>query len=106
MVMQRIAAAIFPQSLPETFVQRNIVDTEPTAMAKTLSHQPVLVPITAAALRKARQAAVLLLGLALVTVPPQGVFGQANQQQEQQQREQQERERATTARPATTGAAG
>ena len=61
-------------------------------MAKSLSHQPVLPTIIAAALRNARQAAVLLLGLALVAVPPQVVFGQSNQQQEQQQREQQERE--------------
>jgi membrane protein involved in colicin uptake len=35
---------------------------------------------------------VLLLGLALVAVLPQVVFGRSNQQQEQQQREQQERE--------------
>ena len=61
-------------------------------MAKCLSHQPVLPTIIAAALRNARQATVLLLGLALVAVPPQVVFGQSNQQQEQQQREQQERE--------------
>jgi hypothetical protein len=61
-------------------------------MAKSLSHQFVLPTIIAAALRNARQAAVLLLGLALVAVPPQVVFGQSNQQQEQQQREQQERE--------------
>ena len=92
MVMQSIAAAIFPQSLPETFIKCNIVNTEPTPMAKSLSHQPVLLPIIAAVLRKARQAAALLVGLALVTVPPQVVFGQSNQQQEQQQREQQERE--------------
>src|SRR5260370_24566998 len=92
MVMRRIAAAIFPQSLPETFIKCNIVNTEPTPMAKSLSHQPVLLAIIAAVLRKARQAAALLVGLPLVTVPPQGVFGQSNQQQEQQQREQQERE--------------
>ena len=53
-------------------------------MEKSLSHQPVLLPIIAAALRKAKQAAVLLLGLALVAVPRQVVFGQSNQQQEQQ----------------------
>src|SRR6267143_2494464 len=93
MVMQRIAAAIFPHSLPETFIKWNMVDTEPTTMAKSRSHQTVLLSMIAAALRRARQAAVLLLGLALVTVPPQVVFGQSNQQQEQQQREQQERER-------------
>src|SRR5216684_3435610 len=92
MVMQSIAAAIFPQSLPETFIKCNIVNTEPTPMAKSLSHQPVLLPIFAVVLRKARQAAALLVGLALVTVPPQVVFGQSNQQQEQQQREQQQRE--------------
>jgi len=55
-------------------------------MAKSLSHQIAVV------LRKARQAAALLVGLALVTVPPQVVFGQSNQQQEQQQREQQQRD--------------
>src|SRR5216684_439312 len=92
MVMQSIAAAIFPQSLPETFIKCNIVNTEPTPMAKSLSHQPVLLPIIAVVLRKARQAAALLVGLALVTVPPQVVFGQSNRQQEQQQREQQQRD--------------
>ncbi len=61
-------------------------------MAKSLSHQAVVLPLIAAALRKASQAAVLLPGLALVMVPPPVVFGQSNQQQEQQQREQQERE--------------
>jgi len=61
-------------------------------MAKSLSHQAVVLPLIAVAVRKARQAAVLLLGLALATVPPPIVFGQANQQQEQQQGEQQERE--------------
>jgi hypothetical protein len=39
MVMQRIAAAIFPQGLSETFVKCNTVDTEATTMAKSLSHQ-------------------------------------------------------------------
>jgi hypothetical protein len=92
MVMQSIAAAIFPQSLPETFIKCNIVNTEPTPMEKSLSHQPVLLPIIAVVLRKARQAAALLVGLALVTVPPHAAFGQSNPQQEQQQREQQERE--------------
>ena len=92
MVMQRIAAAIFPQSLPETFINCNIVNPEPTPLAKSLSHQPVLLRIVAAALRKAWQAAVLLLGLALVTVPHQVVFGQSNQQQEQREREQQQRD--------------
>jgi len=61
-------------------------------MAKSLSHQPVLLPIIAAVLRKPRQAAALLVGLALVTVPPQVVFGQSNQQQEQREREQQQRD--------------
>ena len=92
MVMQRIAAAIFPQSLPETFIKCNTVDAEPTTMPKSLSRQPVLLPIIAPALRQARQAAVLLLGLALVTAPPQVVFGQSNQQQEQREREQQQRD--------------
>ena len=81
MVMQRIAAAIFPQGLSETFVKCNTVDTEATTMAKSLSHQAVVLPLISAALRKASQAAVLLLGLALVMVPV--VFGQSNQQQEQ-----------------------
>src|SRR5216684_8768665 len=92
MVMQRIAAAIFPQGLSETFVKCNTVDTEATTIAKSLSHQAVVLPLIAAALRKASQAAVLLPGLALVMVPPPVVFGQSNQQQEQQQREQQQRE--------------
>jgi len=61
-------------------------------MANSLSHQAVVLPLISAALRKASQAAVLLLGLALVMVPPPVVFGQSNQQQEQQQREQQQRD--------------
>jgi uncharacterized protein HemX len=61
-------------------------------MAKSLSHQPVLLPIIGAILGKiSKAAAVLLLALAL-GVPPQVMFGQSNQQQEQQHREQQERE--------------
>ena len=59
-------------------------------MAKSLSHQPVLLPISAARhtnakRRKARQVAVLLLGLTLVVVSPQVGFGQSTQQQEEQQ---------------------
>jgi len=66
-------------------------------MAKSLSHQHVLFPISAAGFtnarrRRARQVAVVLLGLALVVVSPQVGFGQSTQQQEEQQREQQERE--------------
>jgi len=66
-------------------------------MANSLSHQSVLLQIRVAWLRKAthgkaRQASVLLLGLALVMVSPQVGFGQSNQQQEEQQREQQERD--------------
>src|SRR6266496_1372560 len=65
---------------------------EAKTMAKSLSHQPVLLPINGATLGKiSKAAAVLMLALAL-GVPPQVMFGQSNQQQEQQQREQQQRE--------------
>jgi len=62
-------------------------------MANSLSHRLILLPIIAAILRNARLAAVALLVLALLGVPPRAVFGQSTAQQEQQQREQQERDR-------------
>src|SRR6266496_1667962 len=65
---------------------------EAKTMAKSLSHQPVLLPINRATLGKiSKSVAVLLFALAL-GVPPQVMFGQSNQQQEQQQRDQQQRE--------------
>src|SRR6266436_6231454 len=94
MIMQRIAAAISSQGLPETFIECNAIETEATTMAKNLSHQPAFLSIITAAVRKARLAAVLLLGFALVMVPPQVGFAQSTEQQERerQQREQQHRE--------------
>src|SRR5579859_2088025 len=97
MGMKPISSAIPVQSPCEAFSISNPVDAEATTMASIPAHKPVLLPIstsgpTEATQRKVRQAGILLLGLALVMIPPQAGFGQANQQQEQQQREQQERE--------------
>jgi len=61
-------------------------------MAKSMSHQHAAFSITGVLSRKARHGAVLLLGMALIAVSPQGVYGQSNQQQEQQQRDQQQRD--------------
>src|SRR5579859_1438429 len=97
MGMKPISSAIPVQSPCEAFSISNPVDAEATTMASIPAHKPVLLPIstsgpTEATQRKVRQAGILLLGLALVMIPPQAGFGQSNQQQEQQQREQQERE--------------
>jgi len=61
-------------------------------MDKSLSHQPVLLPMIGATLGKISKAAAVLLLVLALGVPPQVMFGQSNQQQEQQQREQQQRD--------------